>query len=81
MAKASTLTRWFARRPETPLRAPRRDRKAAVAGSDVSIQVTVRPHNDRTRAAAAQFQADDFTLREEKLPQRIITERMDYTKF
>lgn len=67
------MKRRFARR--------RRDRKATVAGRDVTIQVTVHPQNDRTRAAAAQFQADDFTLREEKRPQRIISERMNYTKF
>ena len=53
--------------------AQRQEREATVAGRDVTIQVTVHPHNDRARAAAAQFQADDFTVREEKRPQRIIS--------
>jgi tRNA(Leu) C34 or U34 (ribose-2'-O)-methylase TrmL len=42
--------------------AQRQEREATVAGRDVTIQVTVQPHNDRARAAAAQFQADDFTV-------------------
>ena len=55
------------------LGAQRQEREATVAGRDVTIQVTVHPHNDRARAAAAQFQADDFTVREEKRSQRIIS--------
>ena len=42
--------------------AQRQEREATVAGRDVTIQVTVQPHNDRARAAAAQFQADDFMV-------------------
>jgi len=53
--------------------AQRQEREATVAGRDVTIQVTVQPHNDRARAAAAQLQADDFTVREEKRLQRIIS--------
>src|SRR5882672_2571803 len=53
--------------------AQRQVREATVAGRDVTIQVTVHPHNDRARAAAAQLQPDDFTVREEKRPQRIIS--------
>jgi VWFA-related protein len=53
--------------------AQRQEREATVAGRDVTIHVTVHPHNDRARAAAAQFQANDFTVREETQPQRIIS--------
>jgi hypothetical protein len=53
--------------------AQRQEREATVAGRDVTIHVTVHPHNDRARAAAEQLQADDFTVREEKRPQRIIS--------
>jgi hypothetical protein len=53
--------------------AQRQEREATVAGRNVTIQATVHPRNDRARAAAAQFQADDFTVREEKRPQRIIS--------
>jgi hypothetical protein len=53
--------------------AQRHGSEATVARREVTIQITVHPHNDRARAAAAQFQADDFTVREEKRLQRIIS--------
>jgi hypothetical protein len=48
--------------------AQRQESEANVAGRDVTIPVTIHPHNDRARAAAAQFQADDFTVSEENRP-------------
>jgi VWFA-related protein len=53
--------------------AQRQEREATVARREVTIQVTVHPHNDRSRAAAEQVQPDDFTVREEKRLQRIIS--------
>jgi hypothetical protein len=53
--------------------AQRQEREATVARREVTIQVTVHPHNDRSRAAAGQVQPDDFTVREEKRLQRIIS--------
>lgn len=53
--------------------AHRQGREVSVAGREVTIPVTVHPHNDRTRAAAAQLQVEDLTLREEKQTQRIIS--------
>lgn len=53
--------------------AQRQGREVSVAGREVTIPVTVHPHNDRTRAAAAQLQSEDFTVREEKQPQRILS--------
>jgi VWFA-related protein len=53
--------------------AQRKEREVSVAGRDVTILVTVHPHNERARAAAAQLQAEDFTVHEEKRPQRIIS--------
>jgi VWFA-related protein len=45
----------------------------AVSGRDVTILVTVHPHNGRMRSAAAKLQPGDFSVREEKRPQRIIS--------
>ena len=53
--------------------AQRQGREVSVAGREVTIPVTVHPHNDRTRAAAAQLPAEDLTVREEKQTQRIIS--------
>src|SRR2546421_3301773 len=45
----------------------------AIAGQDVTILVTVHPHDDRARAAAAKLQPEDFTVLEEKRKQRILS--------
>ena len=44
-----------------------------VDGREVTILVTAHPHNERTRQAAAALQPGDFSVREEKRPQQIIS--------
>jgi VWFA-related protein len=39
----------------------------------VTVLVTAHPHNDRARANAQKIQANDFSVREEKRPQQIIS--------
>src|ERR1044072_8726557 len=46
---------------------------SSTSGRDVTILVTAHPHNDRSRANAQKLRADDFTVREEKRPQQIIS--------
>jgi VWFA-related protein len=43
------------------------------AGRDVTILVTVHAHNDRTRALADRLKPEDFSVREDDRPQRIIS--------
>ncbi len=43
------------------------------SGQDVTILVTVHPHNDRTREIADTLQPDDFAVREGDRPQKIIS--------
>jgi VWFA-related protein len=45
----------------------------STSGREVTILVTAHPHNDRTRANAQKLRADDFSVREEKRPQQIIS--------
>ncbi|MFP5264399.1 MAG: hypothetical protein ACLGJB_21145 [Blastocatellia bacterium] len=45
----------------------------SASDRDVTILVTAHPHNDRTRANALKLRADDFSVREEKRPQQIIS--------
>jgi VWFA-related protein len=47
--------------------------RLAVDGREVTIVVTAHPHNERTRQAAAALQPGDFSVREEKRPQQIIS--------
>ena len=54
-------------------RAQQKSNKVALNGHDVTILVTVHPHDDRTRAMAAKLQPEDFTVLEEKRQQRIIS--------
>ncbi|HWP41699.1 MAG TPA: VWA domain-containing protein [Blastocatellia bacterium] len=54
-------------------RAGSQQRDVTVAGREVTITVTVHPHNDRARANAAKLQPSDFAVREEKRPQQIIS--------
>ncbi len=42
-------------------------------GREVTILVTAHPHSDRTRAEAMKLRPEDFSVREEKLPQKIIS--------
>lgn len=42
-------------------------------GNERTIVVTAHPHNDRMRKAAQNLRADDFAVREEKLPQKILS--------
>ena len=44
-----------------------------VEGREVTILVTAHPHNERTRQAAAALQPGDFSVREDKRPQQIIS--------
>ncbi|HKP87493.1 MAG TPA: hypothetical protein VJZ26_15430 [Blastocatellia bacterium] len=48
-------------------------KQASAEGSDVTILVTAHPHNDRTRAEALKLKGDDFAVREEKIPQKIVS--------
>jgi VWFA-related protein len=48
-------------------------REVAVNGRDVTILVTVDPHNDRAREIATKLQPEDFTVLEEKQKQRIVS--------
>jgi VWFA-related protein len=48
-------------------------REVVVNGRDVTILVTVHPHNDRVREIATKLQPEDFTVLEEKQKQRIIS--------
>jgi VWFA-related protein len=45
----------------------------SMNGRDVTILVTAHPHNDRARANAQKLRADDFSVREEKRPQQILS--------
>jgi VWFA-related protein len=45
----------------------------STSGRDVTILVTAHPHNDRARANAQKLRADDFSVREEKRPQQILS--------
>jgi VWFA-related protein len=55
------------------LNAQDRPRGPSVAGREVTIVVTAHPHSDRTREAAAALQPGDFSVREQKRPQQIIS--------
>jgi VWFA-related protein len=59
--------------PLTGLSAQDRSRRPGVDGREVTILVTAHPHSDRTRAAAAALQPGDFSVREEKRPQQILS--------
>lgn len=48
-------------------------RQPGASGREVTVPVTVHPHNDRTRQAAASLGPDDFVVRENRRPQRIIS--------
>jgi VWFA-related protein len=48
-------------------------REVVVNGRELTILVTVDPHNDRTREIATKLQPEDFTVLEEKQKQRIIS--------
>jgi len=50
-----------------------KSRRPSVDGREVTILVTAHPHSDRTRQAAAALRAGDFSVREEKRPQQIIS--------
>lgn len=50
-----------------------KDDAAAGGGSEVSVLVTLKPHNDRTRAIADRLQATDFAVAENKKPQQIVS--------
>jgi len=53
--------------------AQRKQTDVALNGRDVTILVTVHPNNERTRALADRLQAEDFTVRENKRAQEIIS--------
>ena len=42
-------------------------------GNERTIIVTAHPHNDRMRKAAQNLRPEDFTVREEKIPQKILS--------
>ncbi len=48
-------------------------KEASVAAGEVVISVTVHPHNERQREMADKLQPDDFTVREGKRPQKIVS--------
>lgn len=45
----------------------------AADGNEHTIVVTAHPHNDRMRKEAQKLRADDFSVREEKVPQKILS--------
>jgi VWFA-related protein len=45
----------------------------AADGSEHTIVVTAHPHNDRMRQEAQKLRADDFSVREEKVQQKILS--------
>jgi VWFA-related protein len=51
---------------------PSAQQNVKADGREVTILVTVDPHNDRTRALADKLQADDFAVREDKVQQKIL---------
>jgi hypothetical protein len=53
--------------------AQKKQRDLSISGREVTITVTAHPHNQRMREAAAKLRADDFSVREDKSPQRIIS--------
>ncbi|MCO6509625.1 MAG: hypothetical protein J5I65_02430, partial [Aridibacter famidurans] len=53
---------------------PAQKNDAADRGrTEVSVLVTLKPHNDRTRAIADRLQASDFAVAENKQPQQIVS--------
>ena len=52
---------------------PAQSNKAGSDGREVTITVTAHPHNSRSRAEAAKLRADDFSVRENKTPQKILS--------
>lgn len=46
---------------------------SAADGVERTIVVTAHPHNDRMRKEAQKLRAEDFVVREEKLPQKILS--------
>ncbi len=48
-------------------------RPSGASGREVTIPVTVHPHNERTRQAAQSLGPDGFAVHENKRPQRIIS--------
>ena len=53
--------------------AQKKQRDVSISGREITITVTAHPHNQRMREAAAKLRADDFSVREDKSPQRIIS--------
>jgi VWFA-related protein len=53
--------------------AQRKQSDASTSGREVTILVTAQPHNDRERANAQKLRPDDFSVREDKRPQQIIS--------
>ncbi len=53
--------------------AQNRKREVVVNGREVTILVTIDPHNDRAREIASKLQPEDFTVLEEKQKQRIVS--------
>jgi VWFA-related protein len=51
---------------------PSAQQNVSADGREVTILVTVDPHNARTRALADKLQADDFAVREDKVQQKIL---------
>src|SRR5438105_6569951 len=53
--------------------AQRKSREVSTTGREVTILVTAHPHKERAREAVAKLQPEDFTVLEDKRPQRIIS--------
>src|SRR5258707_7345919 len=45
----------------------------STSGREVTIVVTAHPHNRRMREAASKLRPDDFSVREDRTPQQIIS--------
>jgi VWFA-related protein len=54
-------------------RAKRQQNRVTLNGRDVTILVTAHPHNERSRVLADSLKPEDFSVREDNRPQRILS--------
>jgi VWFA-related protein len=53
--------------------AQKKQHDISTSGREVTLLVTAHPHNQRMRLAASKLRLDDFSVREDKTPQQIIS--------
>lgn len=59
--------------PAAASTAQKKQHDVSTSGREVSIVVTAHPHNQRMREAASKLRPDDFSVREDRTPQHIIS--------